>query len=84
MNGKRGTPESHARNYGFQPSQDGDQPRKDGSEVEAKIEDIKANQAKTEFTQEEMNSKMDMHQENMEATVHSIRSELEEAIEHQM
>jgi hypothetical protein len=50
----------------------------------AKIEDIKVNQAKTEFTQEEMNAKMDMHQENMEATMHSIRSELEETIKHEM
>jgi hypothetical protein len=31
-------------------------------------------QARTEPTQEKMKSKMDIHQEKMEATVHSIRS----------
>jgi hypothetical protein len=31
-------------------------------------------------TQEGMKAKMDIHQENMEATIHSIRSELEEII----
>jgi hypothetical protein len=33
-------------------------------------------------TQEEMKAKMDIHQEKMEAAIHSIRSELEETIKH--
>jgi hypothetical protein len=33
-------------------------------------------------TQEEMKTKVDIHQEKMEATIHSIQSELEEGIKH--
>jgi hypothetical protein len=35
-------------------------------------------QARTESIQEEMKAKMDIHQEKMEAAIHSIQSELEE------
>jgi hypothetical protein len=35
-------------------------------------------------TQEEMKAKMDIHQEKVEAAMHSIRSELEETIKHRV
>jgi hypothetical protein len=35
-------------------------------------------QARTEANQGEMEAKMDIHQENMKAVIHSIRSKLEE------
>jgi hypothetical protein len=41
-------------------------------------------QARTESTQEEIKSKMDIHQGKMEAAIHSIQSELEEAIKHRV
>jgi hypothetical protein len=37
-------------------------------------------QAGTQYAQEEMKAKKDIHQEKMEAAIHSIRSELEETI----
>jgi predicted KAP-like P-loop ATPase len=37
-------------------------------------------QARTKCSQEEVKAKMDMHQEKMEAAIHSNRSELEETI----
>jgi hypothetical protein len=41
-------------------------------------------QSRTTSTQEEMKAKMDTHQEKMKAAVHSIRSELEQTIKHQV
>jgi hypothetical protein len=41
-------------------------------------------QARTESTQEEMKARMDIHQEKMEAAIHSIWSELEETIKHRV
>jgi hypothetical protein len=41
-------------------------------------------QAMTQSTQEEMEANMNIRQAKMEATIHSIRSELEEAIKHQV
>jgi hypothetical protein len=40
--------------------------------------------AKMEANQERMDSKTDVNQKKMEATVHSISSDLEETIKHQM
>jgi predicted nucleic acid-binding Zn-ribbon protein len=39
-------------------------------------------QARTESTQEEMRTKMDMHQKKMEAAIHSLQSKLKETIKH--
>jgi hypothetical protein len=35
-------------------------------------------------TEEEMKAKMDIHQEKMETTIHSIHSELQETVKHQV
>jgi hypothetical protein len=37
-------------------------------------------QARTVSTHEEMKAKMDIHQEKMEAAIHSLRSELEDVL----
>jgi hypothetical protein len=37
-------------------------------------EEIETNQARTESAEEELNAKMNIHQEKMEATVHSLRA----------
>jgi hypothetical protein len=39
---------------------------------------METNQAQTECTQEEMNTLMDIHQEKMEAAIHSLRAWREE------
>jgi uncharacterized protein YtpQ (UPF0354 family) len=41
-------------------------------------------ETRTESTQEEMKTKMNIHQEKMEAAIHSIWSELEETIQHRV
>jgi hypothetical protein len=41
-------------------------------------------QVRTVSTQEEMKAKMDAHHEKIEAIVHSIWSELEETLKHQV
>jgi hypothetical protein len=41
-------------------------------------------QARPESTQEETKAKMNIHQEKMEAAIHSTQSELDEAIKHWM
>jgi hypothetical protein len=41
-------------------------------------------QAGSVSTQEEMKAEMDIHQEKMEAAIHSIRSELEETTKHRV
>jgi hypothetical protein len=41
-------------------------------------------QPRTESAQEEVKAKMDIHQEKMQATIHSIQSELQETIKHRV
>jgi hypothetical protein len=48
------------------------------------VSQMDIHQARTESTQEEMEDKMYIQQEKMEATIHSIRYELEETIKHRV
>jgi hypothetical protein len=50
----------------------------------APISQMDIHQTRTMSIQEEMKAKMDVHQEKVEATIHSIRSELEETITHRV